>query len=134
MGKAFLEATRYGTLFRATAQSLETLAGLLFSFGDNAVIFVAVSDEGHTFGMLAAFVSPNPLNQRPYCDEIVWWVDPTGRGRQRAGPALLRAGEDWARARNCYMVKMVAPKGSTVGTFYERLGYEEVETAYAKVL
>lgn len=134
MGKAFLEATRYGVLFRATPESLETLAGLIFAFGDNAVIFLAVSDAGDTFGMLAAFVSMNPINQRKYADEVVWWVDPTGRGQQSAGPRLLRAGEDWARERKCYMVKMVAPAGSKVGLFYERLGYEAVETAYVKVL
>lgn len=134
MGKAFLAATRYGTLFRATSESLEALASMLFNFGDQAVILLAVSDEDYVFGMLAAFVSLNPLNQRPYADEVVWWVDPTGRGQQRAGPALLRAAEDWARARKCYMVKMVAPISTDVGRFYERLGYEAVETAYAKVL
>lgn len=134
MGRAFLEATRYGTLFRATGQSLEALAGLLFSFADNAAIFLAVDADDQPFGMIAAFASPNPINQRLYCDEVVWWVDPSGRGPLRAGPALLRSAEDWARERKCYLIKMVAPVGSTVGMFYERHGYEAIETSYAKVL
>jgi len=133
MARSFLEATPYGRLFKATPDSLEALVGLLFSFGDQATILVA-EDAGFVYGMLAIVASPHPFNGKQYADEVVWWVDPTARGAGLAGPKLLRCAEDWARARNCYMVKMVAPFGSTVGGFYERLGYTPIETAYAKTL
>lgn len=135
MAQAFVETTAvYGRLFKATPESLEHLARLLFQFGDQAAILLACEDEGPCFGMLAIVASPHPISGALYADEVVWWIDPSHRGAMRAGPKLLRAAENWARDRNCNMVKMVAPHGSTVGRFYERLGYEPVESAYAKVL
>lgn len=134
MALAFLDATQYGRLFRATGESLAVLAGIIFSFGDNAAILLDVDDTGETVGMLVIVASPHPFNQKLYADEVVWWVDPSSRGSMRRGPALLRAAEEWARERKCYMVKMVAPAGSTVGLFYEKLGYAAIETAYAKEL
>lgn len=132
MAEAFA-ATPYGQLFHVTREAAEGLIGLLFNFGDNAAILLAAVD-GVDVGMLAIVASPHPFNGQIYADEVVWWVDPTARGSSLAGPKLLRAAEDWARERNCYMVKMVAPVGSTVGAFYERLGYTAIETAYAKPL
>lgn len=132
MGEKFISATPYGKLFRATGESLQALAQMLFNFGENAAILIAEDAVG-IFGMLAIVASPHPLTGQLYADEVVWWVEETGRAR-RAGPALLDAAEDWARSRKCYMVKMVAPIPSTVGRFYERKGYAAVETAYAKVL
>lgn len=133
MAKAFLEATPYGRLFHTQPENLAVLATLVFNFGERAAILLAVDELG-PFGMLVIIAAPHPINQQLYADELVWWVDPTYRGVRRAGPSLLRAAEDWARERNCYMVKMVAPIGSSVGRFYEKLGYSAIETAYAKVL
>lgn len=133
MARAFLEATPYGRMFKATPESLEALLAFLFQLGDRGAILLAVDDDGQPFGMLVIVAAETPFDGRLYADEIVWWVDPTGRGQLRAGPLLLRAAEEWARERKCYMVKMVAPIPSTVGGFYERLGYSAIETAYAKV-
>lgn len=133
MGQAFLDATPYGRLFHATPESLLELIKIVFAFGDQAAILLAIEETGPV-GMLVLVAAPHPITGQLYADEVVWWVTPTARGAARAGPTLLRAAEDWARSRNCYMVKMVAPVGSKVGAFYERLGYAAVETAYAKTL
>lgn len=133
LGRRFLEGTRYGALFCATPESLARLVGVVFAFGDNATILLTVDSDDRPFGMLVAFVAPHPIDGLLYCDEVVWWVNPDARG-MRAGPKLLAAAEEWARGKNCSMLKMVAPIGSTVGRFYERLGYRAVETAHVKVL
>lgn len=132
MGGRFIGATPYGTLFRATGESLQRLAQMIFQLGEQAAIFLA-EDVAGVFGMLVIVTALHPIGNVLYADEVVWWVDQSARSR-RAGPALLDVAEDWARSRKCYMVKMVAPIPSTVGRFYERKGYAAVETAYAKVL
>lgn len=135
MGLRFVDSVaKYGTLFRATPQSMQTLAGLFFALGEEkAVIILAVDGRDAPFGMIACVVAPQLIDGTIYCDEMVWWVDPEARAR-RAGPDLLKAAEDWARGKKCSMLKMVAPIPSTVGRFYERLGYEAIETAHAKRL
>jgi len=135
MGLRFVgSVAKYGTIFRATPQSMQTLAALFFALGeDAAVIILAVNSDDQPFGMIACVVAPQLIDGTIYADEMVWWVDPEARSL-RAGPALLTAAEDWARGKNCSMLKMVAPIPSTVGNFYERLGYQPIETAYAKGL
>lgn len=134
MALAFLGSTAYGKLFHATPASLAVLASLLFNFGDRAAILLA-EDDTEVFGMLAIVAAPHPVSGEIYGDEVVWWIDPSRRGFMAAGPALLRAGEEWARSRNCYMIKMVAPyHASGVSRFLERSGYTPIETAHAKVL
>jgi GNAT superfamily N-acetyltransferase len=133
MGLEFIKGTHYETLFHVTAESLEILAKFLFDIGPQSTILLAEDDAG-VIGMLAIVALPAPLSGQLYADEMVWWVDPRRRGWIRVGPALLRSAEDWARARGCYMIKMVAPSGSTIGTFYGRVGFTPLETAYVKVL
>lgn len=134
MGLKFVDSVaKYGTLFRATSASMQALARLFFALEDKAIILLAVDGAGEPFGMLACIVAPQLIDGTIYADEMVWWVDPASRQR-RAGPALLTAAEEWARGKNCSMLKMVAPIPSTVGRFYERLGYHAIETSYAKGL
>lgn len=134
MGLQFVSSVaRYGTLFRATSASMHALSEMFLTGAFPAVILLAVDGKGVPFGMIACVVAPQLIDGTIYADEVVWWVDPDARG-MRAGPALLKAAEEWARGKNCSMLKMVAPVPSTVGRFYERLGYVAVETAHVKVL
>jgi GNAT superfamily N-acetyltransferase len=99
---------------------------------DRAVILVAV-DGAVVCGALVLVEVTNLYNGELWADEFVWWVDPAHLGK-RAGPMLLAAGEIWARARGLPWIKMIAPQGSRVGRFYDRMGYVPVETAYMKRL
>lgn len=95
---------------------------------------VFVADAAHdAVGMVAVVAVPNLMTGEPYCDEVVWWVDPEWRTGS-AGPRLLDRAECWAAQNQLKYVKMVAPHGSGVGRFYERRGYQPIETAYVKVL
>src|SRR5207237_2966117 len=94
-------------------------------------IFVAEDRGGSLAGMIAVIVGGH-LGLR-YADEQAWWVGPEYRSGT-LGPRLLRHVEAWARSEGLPVLAMVAPAGSTIGGFYERLGYHEVETKYVKTL
>jgi GNAT superfamily N-acetyltransferase len=54
--------------------------------------------------------------------------------RGRHAYQLLCAAEDWATRQGLGCLKMVAPAGSHIGTFYERAGFTAVETTWQKFL
>jgi GNAT superfamily N-acetyltransferase len=124
----FLAATQYGTLL-GLPHCGPDLFDLALTVG---VIFLADVDA-ELIGMLALLALGHPLTGQPYAEELAWWVEPAHR-IGLAGPKLLRAGEEWATTRGCFCIKMTAPHGSTVGAFYERRGYEPIESSYAKKL
>lgn len=82
-------------------------------------------------GMLAIVALPHPLAGGKVAEELAWWVEPEWR-QGLLGPKMLREAEAWATRNGAVMVKMVAPAGTDVGEFYERIGYQAVETAYIK--
>lgn len=125
----FLDSTAYGALLPHTLEGLETLVGAVLGAG---AIFVALGD-GQPVGMIALLACDHPISGDRYGDEIVWYVEPRYRD-STIGPRLLREAEAWARASGLTLLKMVAPAHSDVGPFYARLGYTEVETAWAKNL
>jgi GNAT superfamily N-acetyltransferase len=90
-------------------------------------------DPGGLVGMIALFCAPHPITGEPYADELCWWVEPAYR-RGNLGLKLLRCAERWATTKGATMLKMVAPEGTDIGRFYERVGYRAVETAYQKRL
>lgn len=143
MASRFLLESQYGEMFenRATPDKIGALVDQLLKVG---VIFVAeLADDDPRWqqgagphpaivGMLAIVVVPNLFTGFPVAEEIAWWVEPEHRGKLTIGPKLLRSAEDWATSHGANMVKMVAPAGSTVGVFYERMGYQPAETAFIK--
>lgn len=140
MATRFLLETRYGAMFdnRATPVTIGGLVEQVLRFGAIFVAEVTVpyadgSSETKLIGMLAIVVVPHPLTGLAYADEIAWWVEPEHRGGS-IGPHILRSAETWARQKGANMVKLVAPAGSRVGTFYERVGYQAVETAFIKTI
>lgn len=138
MSMRFLATTRFGTLVKTTPAQLETLALKVAKLG---VVLVAEADEladgfettREAIGFVALAKLQHPISGKPYADEIAWWVEPEHR-QAGVGRLLLERAEAWARENGCSMVKMVAPAGSTIGTFYENCGYVVVETAYQKEL
>lgn len=135
MSARFLLGSPYGAFFdnQATPDSIAVLIDNVLILGAIIVAEIEIVDEHRRelVGMLAIVALPHPLTGRKYADEIAWWVEPEHRGGT-LGPKMLRAAEDWATRNGANMVKMVAPAGSDVGSFYERIGYSVVETAYIK--
>lgn len=141
----FLEGTRYGELLAGA--SWASVAELVERVYLSGVIFVAEVQrevlpgevpgarivQVDLVGMIALVCGPHPVTAQIVCEELAWWVNPEHR-RSRIGPALLGRAEDWARQNGAIMLKMVAPAGSDVSRYYERHGYEAVETAFVKRL
>lgn len=149
MATRFLLESQYGELFdnAATPLSIGELVTNTLALG--AIFLAEIDPRGEDLprwherdtckicavklvvGMLAIVALPHPLTGVPIAEEIAWWVEPEHRN-STIGPKLLRSAEQWATTNGANVVKMVAPAGSTVGEFYERLGYRPVETAYIK--
>jgi GNAT superfamily N-acetyltransferase len=94
---------------------------------------VLVSRPGELIGMLAILPFKHPLTDRLVAEEFAWWVEPEHR-KGAVGPRLLRHMEHWCAEKTLHMVKMVAPAGTSVGAFYEKCGYQALETHWIKVL
>lgn len=123
---------RYSHLFDVQPARLEELVGLVRRVG---VILVVSRDRApeELVGFVAGAALQEPIAGIPLLDEMAWWLEP-GYRKGRLGHYLLRSFEDWARQKGLSMVKMVAPAGSSVGNYYTRMGYEQVETSYIKRL
>lgn len=133
MTTRFLMETDYGPLLQATATGIEALVDEALT---NGVVFVAdVLDGTRIVGMIGMRIAPAApeLSRLVLAEEIAWWVEPEHRNGP-VGPKLLWAAEAWAVQKGANLCKMVAPAESKVGTFYVRVGYQAVETAYVKVL
>jgi GNAT superfamily N-acetyltransferase len=128
MGRAQLAAT-YGDAVADNPAQLEAVATQLVTMPAGAV-FVAERD-GAVVGMIGLVEFVHHLSGLPTVGEVMWWVDPAARG---GGLALLRRGEQWARAQGARVLQVAAPQGTTVGTLYARRGYAPVETTYQRTL
>jgi len=123
----FIGSTAYRLLF---AFNPGLVRGLVDQVLEHGIVLLA-EVEGETVGLLVALAWTHPLEGLPMCDEMIWWVNPAHRSGL-VGPKMLRCLEDWARQKGLQLCKMVAPAHSTVGEFYLRHGYVEVETSYVK--
>jgi GNAT superfamily N-acetyltransferase len=121
--------TRYQGLITANAEQLERLIDFLLERG---AVFVAQAGEV-VVGMLAVSVAPHPMSADLVASEIAWWIEPERRGGS-AAIRLLEAAEEWAADEGARSFQMIAPAGSTLGRFYARRGYEQVETVYQRAL
>lgn len=96
----------------------------------NSDAFLAFDSEGRMVGFL-------DVDLRPYAEGCVtspvayvegWYVIP-GQRRHGVGRALMRAAEDWARARGCSEMASGSEMGNTgAQDAHECLGYERVQT------
>lgn len=123
----FHGGTPYGELVKLDAERMEVLFGLALNQG---VVFIAEGADG-PIGFIALVRMEHEMSGELYADEVGWWVEPEYRSGT-VGPRLLAHGELWAFDNECAFIKMVAPAGSTVGRFYQKSGYTEIETAHIK--
>lgn len=126
MAAAFITSGAYRDVLALNTGCLEALFLQLLDCG---VVFLAEVD-GQAVGMLAASVGTHPISGEPVAGEVCWWVEPDYRGSV-AAVRLLIAAQAWARdERGAASFQLIAPAGSELGEFYERLGYREMETTY----
>jgi GNAT superfamily N-acetyltransferase len=98
--------------------------GELASHGDHALL-VAESPPG-----LAGWIqiSVSRIFESPAFAEIAGLVVDEARRGEGVGPRLLRAAEDWARARGCLAVRVRSNVvRERAHAFYEREGYGKVK-------
>ena len=128
----FHGATPYAQLLVIERTRVEALFAVALATG---VVLVAEAEHTAEGGELVAFLAlaalEHTLSGERYAEEIAWWVEPRYRDGT-IGPRLLALAEAWARADGCAFIKMVAPVGTAVGTFYDRRGYHPIETAWMK--
>ncbi len=96
----------------------------------NAATLLAVADDGTLLGFvevgLRAYAEGCETSPVGYVEG--WFVDRPAR-RAGVGRALIRAAEDWARAKGCTEMASDTELHNTVSQdAHERLGYERVET------
>lgn len=99
--------------------------------------FVLLAErDGQPVGMIGVAVVPMFFNAAHLmAQELMWWVDETGRAGGVA-LALLREAEAAAKQRGAKRMQMIALANSPphVATLYGRLGYQHRETAFSKEL
>lgn len=83
-------------------------------------------------GLLMARTFDHPFGAGKWASETCWYIRPEARGT--GAIRMLRAYETWAREAGCRVIGMVSMANNDVGAIYRRLGFQPVETNYAKVL
>jgi len=128
----FLAMTPYGVMFPPPEGYLEVLTQQVLA--DGGVIILACEDgTERPVGVIAGVMARHILTTQPYCDEVVWFVEPEARA-SGCGLQLLVALQNWATTNGATLVRMAAPAESPVGKLLERHGYARVETSFMKVL
>lgn len=94
--------------------------------------FFVAEREGEIVGFIAGFLAQeHPVSGECIASECAWYVEPQHR-HGTLGVRLLDAFEGWALSHGAERVEMIAPYASDVGAFYQRRGYEPVETVYQR--
>lgn len=97
------------------------------------VIFLS-TDGTEITGALGGVAYPDINSGTQQAVEFFWWVDPEYRGH---GVRLYKAFEEWAKARGCSVLRMMAlsdSKPEQLFKFYSRKGFKLVEFHYVKNL
>jgi len=113
-------------------ERFESFWRVLFGNGCGAIFLL--TDGQDIQGTIGGMFYPEPYSGELLAQEFFWFVRKERRG---AGVLLYRAFEDWARAQGCVELRMAHLSDSMpekVADFYRRMGYEKVETLYAKRL
>ena len=144
MTTRFILTTRYREWLDAAMP--ERIAAFVALVLEHGVIFVAdrvpevpgpewqqgAGSRHELVGMIALLVFEHPLTGRLMAEEVAWWVEPEHRN-STVGPRLLHHMERWSVQKRLHMVKMVAPTDSSVGDFYQKQGYQAIETHWLRV-
>jgi len=98
--------------------------GLLLGHADHAVL--VAEEDGEVVGWIQ--VSLSLLVESPLSAEVRGLVVDERFRRRGVGPLLLRAADDWARARGCARLRVPCNiVRADAHRFYEREGFREVK-------
>lgn len=128
--REFFAASRFLNGFASDVFE-NTWTGLLA--GDAGVIFL-LEDEHAIHGALGGVAYPDPHTGELIATEFFWFVSEGHRGQ---GLRLLKAFEEWARAKGCVQIRMAYLMDlmpSKLEMVYKRLGYVPAEVLYVKEL
>lgn len=126
----FHASTAYSQLLTVDPERIAALFHVALVHG---VVFLAVRADETVVGFIGVVADVHRLSGDRYAEEAAWWVEPEARSGI-VGPKLLALAELWARQHACAFIVMLAPVGTPVGHFYDRLGYQPIETAWMKRL
>lgn len=129
MGERFRARSSYQTKIAHNAAQTRALGVQLITGGDGAIL--VAERDGTLIGMLGIVAFAHPMSGDRTAGEMFWWVDESERGS--AGVLLFAGAKDWALAHGAKFLQMAAP---TLGVkrFYQRQGFEEVETLFQLAL
>ena len=117
----------------------EGLLARLDQLWDAGMLFGELAIEGYaeaTIGALIYSITPNMFTSTPTATELMWFVDSEYRDTT-VGARLFKNYEKSAAANGAEHLSMVHLETSMperLKTFYEKSGYEAVETHYFKLL
>ena len=110
--------------------ALETFRNLAES--PNAAVLAAV-DEREISGVMGLYLTPYHMGAAMMAHECCFFVLPT---RRSAGVRLLRAAEQWARAKRADSLIVTASRlagdADRAGRFFAASGFTEFERSYLK--
>lgn len=124
-------------LARATAMPIAvdeawTAAFVASVLASGQGLALVVDIDGKAEGMIVATIGQSSVSPALIAVEHGWFCSKTAAGY---GIKLLRAYEDWARAKGCAMARMSTAYASPLGrVLVMRHGYGFAETALAKAL
>lgn len=126
MGVKFNEQSGYRKHLKISREKVAEMGrhlikqdGLLVSERDGAIV-----------GMIGFIIHNHFMSGETVAGEVFWWVEPEHRGD---GLRLLKEAEKMARERGAKKMQMIAPT-EQVGTVYQRLGYDFVESTFQRSL
>lgn len=127
-GRRFYEFSPY----KAVPYCEKSMHELMKAMIDNKMLIVAFNDD-KVIGGIGGNITPMFINNAyNMAYEMFWWVDDEYRGR--LGLKLLSHFENRAIELGCVYLMMMTLQKNDVGTLYERLGFQQSETGYIKVL
>jgi len=131
----FYRASPYRDIPESTEKVAEEISKFLFGDPTETIILLLVDSLGHPRGILAGGMSSVPFSNHKVAFESVWFVEEGFRGKESL--TLLDVFEYWAKKNKANMVVMnLLNTGlkERLTKFYERKGYTECETSFAKYL
>lgn len=131
LGRPFLSAH---PMLKGVAVSDEQLQGAMTNIIDQGVVIVAESVDGSLVGMLAGMICPVwCAPETRVATELAWWMKPGNRHGMTA-VRMVRDFEEWANQRGAthFVMSSIPSFGPRSSQLIERLGYQLVETSFAK--
>ncbi|MCI0915737.1 GNAT family N-acetyltransferase [Stutzerimonas stutzeri] len=100
----------------------------------DACLLVAEGEDGQLLGFISLHFIVQLALDRDFCRISYLCVDATARG-QGIGERLVRAAEQYARARGCDRLELHCDERRTAAhRFYTRLGYQEAPKYFRRSL